>query len=66
MQCKNNLRQLGLALNLHASENETYPLSIAPGNIPELESPFWVNWPLASLLNPERESMKSFVKCENF
>jgi prepilin-type N-terminal cleavage/methylation domain-containing protein/prepilin-type processing-associated H-X9-DG protein len=41
VKCKNNLRQLGLALNLHVSENEAYPLSIAPGNIPELESPFW-------------------------
>jgi len=31
-KCKNNLRQLGLALNLHASGNEAYPLSIAPGS----------------------------------
>jgi prepilin-type N-terminal cleavage/methylation domain-containing protein/prepilin-type processing-associated H-X9-DG protein len=40
-KCKSNLRQLGLALNLHVSENAAYPLSIAPGSIPELESPFW-------------------------
>ncbi|MBI3417815.1 MAG: type II secretion system protein [Verrucomicrobia bacterium] len=40
-RCKSNLRQLGLAMNLHVTENEAYPLNIAGGNIPELESPYW-------------------------
>jgi len=40
-KCKSNLRQLGLALNLHIAENEAYPLTIAPGYISELESPYW-------------------------
>src|SRR5437879_3952382 len=40
-RCKSNLRQLGIALNLHLIENEAYPLRVAPGQIPELETPFW-------------------------
>ncbi len=40
-RCKSNLRQQGLALNLHVSEFGAYPMDIATGEIPELESPHW-------------------------
>jgi prepilin-type processing-associated H-X9-DG protein len=40
-RCKNNLRQQGVALNMHVSDYEAYPLNIAPGEIPELESSHW-------------------------
>src|SRR5687767_9191627 len=39
--CKSNLRQQGMALTLHVSDNGSYPLHEAPGNIPELETPYW-------------------------
>ncbi len=42
-RCKSNLRQQGIALDLHVSENEAYPMERAPGKIPELETPYWAN-----------------------
>src|SRR5262245_41800728 len=40
-RCKSNLRQQGVALNMYVVEHEAYPLNVAPGEIPELESPYW-------------------------
>src|SRR5262245_8924684 len=40
-RCKGNLRQQGVAMNMHVSDNGAYPLQTAPGEIPEFESPHW-------------------------
>jgi prepilin-type N-terminal cleavage/methylation domain-containing protein/prepilin-type processing-associated H-X9-DG protein len=48
--CKNNLRQLGVALNSHVTDAGAYPLHIGPEYIAEFESPVWgkelwhLNW----------------------
>lgn len=40
-RCMSNLRQQGVAMQLHISDNGTYPMSQGPEFIPEFESPRW-------------------------
>jgi prepilin-type N-terminal cleavage/methylation domain-containing protein/prepilin-type processing-associated H-X9-DG protein len=41
VRCKSNLRQQGVALGMHISDNGSYPLQTAPDRIAEFESPGW-------------------------
>ncbi len=42
-RCRNNQRQLGLALNLYLQDHAAYPMWIGAGYIAELETPHWAS-----------------------
>ena len=55
LQCRNNLKQIGLALHMHHDEHRRFPPGWVPPSVPDVDSGFGERWAWSVFILPHLE-----------